>query len=63
MSDIIRVNAKSLIIKRENSTLFINKDNDNLHIKEEFITTDGYEVGLDYLLNKEELEAIGEILK
>lgn len=63
MTRIHYANENSLIIEQECSTWFINKKDDGIEIKNEFMTSDGYGVGMEAKFNIEEAKELFQFLK
>lgn len=58
MSIIRNVSENTLIIQQSNETWFINKTDEGIKLKCEFLTADGYEPGTEVVFNNEETESI-----
>lgn len=62
-----KLSNNTCIVLHENETYFINNIENGLHLKQEFMTTEGYEVGIDVYFDDAEffklVEFLNEVVK
>lgn len=63
MGKIHNASETTLIIQQETETWFINRKEESIEMRCEFMTTDGYEEGITMSLDTEEAKSLFQFLK